>query len=81
MAVVSVDNIIRNNHFYYFINFMMLQQKNDTYFKGKFQISRAFNNSGATRTVALNISKAFCRVWHAGALQKLLSLMKFQSDI
>ena len=26
IKLVSVDNIIRNNHFYYFIKFMMLQQ-------------------------------------------------------
>ena len=29
------------------------------------RIARAFNRSGATRTVALDISKAFDRVWHA----------------
>ena len=28
IKVVSVDNVIRNNHFYYFRKFMMLQQKN-----------------------------------------------------
>ena len=38
MKVVSVDNIIRNNHFYYFIHFMMLQYKNDGHFKGKFRM-------------------------------------------
>ena len=35
------------------------------------RISRPFNWSGATRTVALDISKTFDRVWHAGLLQKL----------
>ena len=35
--------------------------------------ARAFNRSGATRTVALDISKAFDRVWHAGLLHKLKS--------
>ena len=34
---------------------------------------RAFNRSGATRAVALDISKAFDRVWHAGLLHKLKS--------
>ena len=33
----------------------------------------AFNRSGATRAVALDISKAFGRVWHAGPLHKLTS--------
>ena len=37
------------------------------------RIARAFNRSGATRAVALDISKAFNRVWHAGLLQKLKS--------
>ena len=30
------------------------------------RIARAFNRSGATRAVALDISKAFNKVWHAG---------------
>ena len=34
------------------------------------RIARAFNGSGATRAVALDISKAFDRVWHTGLLQK-----------
>ena len=33
----------------------------------------AFNRSGATRAVTLDISKAFDRVWHAGLLHKLKS--------
>ena len=36
-------------------------------------IARAFNRSGATRAVTLDISKAFDRVWHAGLLHKLKS--------
>ena len=35
------------------------------------RIARAFNRSVATRAVALDISKAFDRVWHAGLLHKL----------
>ena len=34
------------------------------------RIARAFNRSGATRAVALDISKAFDRVWHAGLLHE-----------
>ena len=37
------------------------------------RIARAFNRSGATRAVALDITKAFDRVWHAGLLHKLKS--------
>ena len=37
------------------------------------KIARAFNRSGATRVVALDVSKAFERVWHAGLLHKLKS--------
>ena len=37
------------------------------------RIARVFNRSGATGAVALNISKAFDRVWHAGLFQKLKS--------
>ena len=39
------------------------------------RIARAFNRSGATRAVALDVSKAFDRVWHAVLLHKL---MEFQ---
>ena len=35
------------------------------------RIARAFNRSGATRAVALDISTAFDRDWHAGILHKL----------
>ena len=37
------------------------------------RIARAFKRSGATRAVALDIYKAFVRVWHAGLLHKLKS--------
>ena len=37
------------------------------------RIARVFNRSGATRAVALDISKAFDRVWNAGLLHKLKS--------
>ena len=35
------------------------------------RIASAFNKSGTTRAVALDISKTFDRVWHAGLLHKL----------
>ena len=37
-------------------------------------IARGFNGSGATRAVALDVSKAFDRVWHAGVLQKIFGI-------
>ena len=37
------------------------------------RIARAFNGSGATRVVVLDISKVFDRVWHARLLHKLKS--------
>ena len=37
------------------------------------RIATAFNRSGATRAVVLNIPKAFDRVWHAGLPHKLKS--------
>ena len=37
------------------------------------KIARAFHRSGATRALALDISKAFDRVWHTGLLHKLKS--------
>ena len=37
------------------------------------RIAKAFNRSGSTRAVALDISKAFGRVWHAGLFPKFKS--------
>ena len=37
------------------------------------RIAMAFNRSGTTQSVALDISKAFDRVWHTGLLHKLKS--------
>ena len=51
------------------------------------RIAKAFSMSGATQAVAINISKAFDRVFHAGLLHKLKSygisgiLMECQSAL
>ena len=37
------------------------------------RINRAFNRSGATQAVVLDICKAFDRVWHAGLIHRLKS--------
>ena len=37
------------------------------------RIARAFNRFEATRAVALHITKAFDKVWHAALLHKLKS--------
>ena len=37
------------------------------------KFARAFNRSGPIQAVALDISKAFDRVWHTGLLNKLKS--------
>ena len=37
------------------------------------RIARSFNSSASTWAVALDITKAFDRVWHAGVLRKLTS--------
>ena len=41
------------------------------------RIARVFNKSGATRAVALDICKAFHKIWHAGLLHKLKSYSLF----
>ena len=37
------------------------------------RIAKVFNRSGATQAIALDMSKAFDRVWHAGLLHRLTS--------
>ena len=45
------------------------------------RIARALNRSGVTRAVALDISQAFERAWHAGLHHKLKSYGMSGSDI
>ena len=44
-------------------------------------IARAFNSSGATRAVALDLSKVFDRVWHAGVLLHKLKSYRISGQI
>ena len=53
--------------------YMVLGLLNQLLIVASDRIARAFNRSGATQTVALDISKAFDRVWHADLLHKLRS--------
>ena len=41
-------------------------------------IPRVFNRSGAAKTVTLDISKAFVKVWRAGLLHKSSQTTEFQ---
>ena len=59
--------------FYFQYGFRSSQSTADLLTVASDRIARAFNRSGATRAVALNISKAFNRVWHACLLHKLKS--------
>ena len=52
--------------FYFQYGFRSSQSTADLLTAISDRIARAFNRSGATQAVALNISKAFVRFWHAG---------------
>ena len=45
------------------------------------RIARAFKRSGATRSVALGISKTFDRIWHAGLLNLNLIFETLQTGV
>ena len=45
------------------------------------RIATTFNKSGATRAVALDISKGFDRVWHVSLLRKLIKSHWFSGQI
>ena len=59
--------------FYFQYGFRSSQSTADCLTVVSDRIARAFNRRGATRAVAVDISKAFDRVWHAGLLHKLKS--------
>ena len=59
------------SHFQY--GFRSTQQMAGFFTVTSDRITRAFIKSGATQAVALDISKAFDRVWHAGLFHKLKS--------
>ena len=69
-----VDHLEKCGHFFDFqYDFRSSRSTADLLTVVSDRIARAFNRSGATRAVALDISKAFDRVWHAGLLHKLKS--------
>ena len=66
-----VDHLEKCGLFFYFqYGFRSSQSTADLLTVVFDSIARAFNRSGATRAVALDISKAFDRVWHAVVLHK-----------
>ena len=66
-----VDHLQKCHHFQY--SFRSSRSTADLLTVVSDRIARTFNRSGATRAAALDISKAFDRVWHAGLLDKLKS--------
>ena len=66
-----LDNCDRFSDFQY--GFRSSQSTADLLTVASDRIARAFNRSGATQAVGLDISKAFDRVWHAGLLHKVKS--------
>ena len=69
-----LDHLQKSGLFYYFhYGFRSSELTADLLTVVSDRIARAFNRSGATRAVALNVSKAFERVWHASLLHKLKS--------
>ena len=69
-----VDHLEKCGLFFYFqYGFRSSRSTADLLTVVSDRIARAFNRSGATGAVALDISKDFDRVWHAGLLHKLKS--------
>ena len=67
------DHLEKCGLFYFQYGFRSFQSTADLLTVVSDRIARAFNRSGATRAVPLDISKAFDKVWHAGLLHKLKS--------
>ena len=69
-----VDHLDKWGLFYYFqYGFRSFRWTADLLTVASDRIARDFNRSGATQAVALDISKAFDKVWHAAFLRKLRS--------
>ena len=69
-----VDHLVKYGHFSDFqYGFRSFQSTADLLTVVSDRIVRAFNRSGATQSVTLDISKAFDRVSHAGLLHNLKS--------
>ena len=69
-----VDHLEKSDHFSDFKSgFRSSQSTADLLTVVSYRIATVFIRPGATRAVALDISKAFNRVWHAGLLYKLRS--------
>ena len=66
--IISIRSNLRSNQ-----SFRSSQSTEDLLTVVSDRIARAFNRSGATRAAALDISKAFNKVWHAGLLHILKS--------
>ena len=77
-----VDHLEKCGLFAYFqYSFRSSQSTADLLAVVSDRIARAFNRSGSTRAVALDISKAFDIVWHAGLLHKLIKSYGMSSQI
>ena len=68
-----VDYLEKCGLFYLQYGFRSSRSTSDLLTVASDRIARAFNRYGFTGALALEISQAFDRVWHAGLLHKLKS--------
>ena len=68
-----VDYLEKCGLFYFQYGFRSSRSTLDLLTVASDRIARAFNRYGFTGALALEISQAFDRVWHAGLLHKLKS--------